>query len=189
MKRIHLFHQKQRSQVSESLRGGKGTRQRFCCHSQRTKLGNSKLYQGYCLVRLNSLQQKGHFVVLELYPGFSWVWTSPVRLSSHPERLKPWLAHIHAGLPHYTAFYHELNSISSDTSRGILKWRYIPTPVEPVLLLSPSLSQKSLHLKHSNSRSSEPQIFSHHLLLRGSFLSLFSHLSFWFYLCILAPNL
>lgn len=52
-----------------------------------------------------------------------------------------------------------------------------PTPVEPVLPLSPSLSQSYLHLKHTNSSSSTPWIFSdwsslwfYHLLLRGFFL-------------------
>lgn len=54
----------------------------------------------------------------------------------------------------------DLNSISSATSRGILKWRYIPTPAEPVLLLSPSSSQNSLHLKHANSAPLSRRFFS-----------------------------
>lgn len=113
MKRIHLFPWK--GKITGLWKPGRrqGDRQRFCCHFRRTKLGKSKLCQGFCLVRLNRFQQKGHFVFLELYPGFSRVWATPERLSSLPECLKPCLAHIHAGFPHYTGFYSELNSFFS----------------------------------------------------------------------------
>lgn len=159
MKGIHLFPWKAKITGLWKPKGREGDQTEVLLPLSEDKAGEQQTLSGFLPSEAQQLPAKGHFVFLELYPGFSLVWNSPERLSSLPECLKPWLAHIHAGFPHYTGFYRELNSISSATSRGILKQRYIPTSVEPVLLLSPSLSQNSLHLKHTNSSSSEPQIF------------------------------
>lgn len=113
--------------------------------------GKARTLPGFVPVRLHSSQQKGHFVFFEAASlVFPQCGAALEALSASPTSL--WISPVHTGL------CWQPNSAPPAAPRGIFKWRLIPTPVEQVLLLPPSLSQKSLHLKHSNSSSPEPQI-------------------------------
>lgn len=152
MKGIHLFPQKAKITGLWKLGGREGDQAEVLLPVSEDKAREQQTLSGFVLCEAQQLPAKRAFCGFGAVPWIFLGVNQPCEAQLSPRvpeaRARPhpcWTPPLHRVL------HCELNSISSATSRRILKWRYIPTPVEPVLLLSPSLSQNSLHVKHTNS--------------------------------------